>query len=74
MLDCSISKVYGLIQDGHLETIKLSDGKKGGIRVISSSLNRFLREGGVIHAKEMTPADKVNSQRHRYRRSSREWI
>lgn len=74
ILDCSVSKVYALIQDGHLDTIKLSGGKKAGTRVLSSSLNRFLREGGVIHTKEMTPADKVNAQRPRYRRSSSEWF
>ena len=74
MLDCSQSKVYSLIQEGHLQAIRLSGGKRGGTRVLSSSLNTFLREGGVIKTKDMTPADKVNAQRHRYRRSSSEWF
>jgi excisionase family DNA binding protein len=74
VLDCSVSKVYTLIRDGHLDSIKLSGSKKAGTRVLSSSLNRFLRDGGVIDAKEMTPADRVNSQRHRLRRSSAEWF
>lgn len=75
MLDCSQSTVYGLIQDGHLEVIRLSGGKRGGTRILSSSLNRFLREGGVIKAKEMCLADKVNSQgRAAQRRTIDEWI
>jgi excisionase family DNA binding protein len=74
MLDCSESKVYSLIKDGHLIAIKLSGGKKAGMRVLSSSLNDFLRNGGVKHTRELTPAERVNSQRHKYRRSSREWF
>lgn len=75
MLDCSQSKVYGLIQEGHLEAIRLSGGKRGGTRVLSSSLNRFLREGGVIRTKEMSLADKVNSQgMAAQRRTISEWI
>jgi excisionase family DNA binding protein len=74
MLDCSVSKVYDLVSDGHLEAIKLSEGKKAGLRILSSSLNRFLREGGVLGIKEMTLADKVNAQKPKYRRSSSEWF
>jgi len=74
MLDCSISKVYDLVSEGHLETIKLSEGKKAGVRILSTSLNRFLRDGGVVSGKAMTLADKVNAQKPKYRRSSSEWF
>ena len=74
MLDCSQSKVYALIQEGHLEAVRLSGGKRRGTRVLSSSLNQFLREGGVIRAKETTLADRVNGAGKLRRRAISEWI
>ena len=74
LLDCSKSKVYALIQNGHLQAIKLSEGSKAGVRVLSSSLEEFLLGEGVVAEKQLTPAEKVAAQQHRYRRSSRTWF
>ena len=74
LLDCSKSKVYGLIQEGHLQTIRLSDGSKAGIRILSQSLEDFLRSEGVAKEKALSSAEKVAAQQHRYRRSSKSWF
>ena len=73
LLDCSESKIYDLIADGKLQIVKLSDGKKAGVRVLTSSLKAFI-DGGVCQAPELTPAERVAAVQARNRRSSKEWF
>lgn len=74
LLDCSKSKVYELIQRGHLEAIKLSDGSKAGIRVLSASLKEFIDSRGVIGEKPLTSAERIAANNHQRKRSSRKWF
>lgn len=74
LLDCSVSKIYDLVEEGHLEKVNLSGGKKAGIRIKSHSLENFLLGEGVAKEKSLTSAEKVAAQQTQYRRSSRVWI
>lgn len=73
LLDCSESKIYDLIKDGRLQAVKLSGGKKAGIRVLTASIKTFI-DGGVCQAPELTPAERVAAVQARNRRSSKEWF
>ena len=72
MLDCSRSQIYALVKSGQLRSIKLSPGKKGGVRILTDSIFEFVSTKATA-AKELTPAEIVAAQQARAKRSTLAW-
>lgn len=73
MLDCSRSQIYALIKAGDLKAIKLSAGKKPGLRVLTDSIFEFVSGQAVAPARELTPAEILSAQQARAKRSTLAW-
>lgn len=72
MLECSRSTIYTLVRAGHLKAVKLSEGKKGSIRIITASIYDFLAYQPA-EIPELTPAAKAAGAQFDAKRSSRAW-
>jgi excisionase family DNA binding protein len=72
MLDCSRSQIYALVKSGQLRAIKLSPGKKGGVRILTESIFDFVSQT-ENPARELTPAEIVAAQQARANRSRLAW-
>jgi excisionase family DNA binding protein len=73
MLDCSRSQIYNLIRAGQLKSIKLSGGKKAGVRIVTASIFDFVAHGVVPENRELTTSERVAAHQARAKRSSRNW-
>ncbi len=73
MLDCSRSQIYSLVKSGQLRSIKLSPGKKGGVRILTASIFEFVSAKATAPAKELTPAEILAAQQARAKRSTLTW-
>jgi excisionase family DNA binding protein len=72
MLDCSRSKIYALVKAGSLKAIKLSPGKKGGLRILTDSILAFVSEGEIA-PRDLTPSEILAGQRSRAKGAALDW-
>lgn len=72
MLDCSRSQIYALVKAGRLKAVKMSEGKKAAVRIVTASIYEFISVQPV-ELPELTPSEIVAGVQSQTKRSSRAW-